>query len=88
MINISLLFFQGLPIVITISAYVPDVTSDDVPITTALRQLEERGADVVGLNCARGPSTMLPLLKEARKVCKVCKIDKSQMRLLITDPEK
>ena len=58
---------------ITIAPYVPDVTSDDVPIPQALRQLEELGADVVGLNCARGPGSMLPLLRECRKVCKVRK---------------
>ena len=56
---------------ITIASFVPDVTLDDVPIPEALRQLEELGADVVGLNCGRGPHTMLPLLREARKVCKV-----------------
>ena len=61
----------GLPVVITITPYVPDMTSDGVPILEALRQLEELGADVVGLNCGRGPHTMLPLLREARKVCKV-----------------
>ena len=61
----------GLPVVITITPYVPDMTSDGVPILQALRQLEELGADVVGLNCGRGPHTMLPLLREARKVCKV-----------------
>ena len=26
---------------------------------------------MVGLNCGRGPSTMMPLLRECRKVCKV-----------------
>ena len=48
---------------ITIASFVPDVTLDDVPIPEALRQLEELGADVVGLNCGRGPHTMLPLLR-------------------------
>jgi len=36
--------------------------------------LEDAGATVVGLNCDRGPWTMLPLLKEVRKVCKVSKL--------------
>src|SRR5438876_1082160 len=35
------------------------------------KQLEDAGADVVGLNCARGPATMLPLLEEVRKAVKV-----------------
>jgi betaine-homocysteine S-methyltransferase len=30
------------------------------------RRLEDAGADVVGLNCGRGPATMLPLLREIR----------------------
>ncbi len=32
----------------------------------ACRRLEAAGADVVGLNCSRGPATMLPLLQEIR----------------------
>ena len=53
------------------AAYFPDITVDDIPFPQALRKLEEAGAAVVGLNCARGPKTMLPLIKEIRKVCKV-----------------
>ena len=61
----------GVPAVITLACYFFDKTTDDVPYPQALRELEELGADVVGLNCGRGPATMLPLLKECRKVCKV-----------------
>jgi betaine-homocysteine S-methyltransferase len=32
----------------------------------ACRQLEDAGADVVGINCGRGPATILPLLEEVR----------------------
>jgi len=53
------------------AAYFPDITTDDVPYPVALKMLEDAGATVVGLNCDRGPWTMLPLLKEVRKVCKV-----------------
>ncbi|KAK3098966.1 hypothetical protein FSP39_024758, partial [Pinctada imbricata] len=60
----------GLPAVITMTAYIPDVTTDDVPFPEACRKLEEAGAAVVGLNCGRGPATMLPLIKEIRKECK------------------
>ena len=35
---------------------------DGVAIPQACRELAARGADVVGLNCVRGPATMLPLL--------------------------
>ena len=34
------------------------------------KRLEAAGADVVGLNCHRGPKTMLPLLKEIRETVK------------------
>lgn len=34
----------------------------------ACRILEAEGADVVGLNCSRGPETMLPILREIRDV--------------------
>ena len=65
------LYNEGLPAVITLTAYFPYVTTDDVPIPEACRKLEEAGAAVVGLNCARGPATMLPLIRDIRKVCKV-----------------
>ncbi|XP_061177224.1 betaine--homocysteine S-methyltransferase 1-like [Saccostrea echinata] len=61
---------KGVPAVITLTAYFPDTTTDDVPIPEACRRLEEAGAAVVGLNCGRGPSTMIPLVKEIKKVCK------------------
>ena len=58
---------------ITLAAFVPDRTTDEVPIPEACRRLEEGGASVVGINCARGPAVMLPLLREIRKACKVGK---------------
>ncbi|XP_076445495.1 S-methylmethionine--homocysteine S-methyltransferase BHMT2-like [Babylonia areolata] len=61
---------QGLPAVITIACYFYDQTTDDVPIPQALRRLEEMGADVVGVNCGRGPDSMMPLLRKCREVCK------------------
>ena len=64
-------FISGLPAVITMTAFVPDTTLDDIPFPEALRRLEEAGAAVVGLNCSRGPSTMMPLLKDIRAVCQV-----------------
>lgn len=59
----------GLPAVITITAYVPNRTVDEVPIAEACRRLEEAGAAVVGINCGRGPSSMMPLLHEIREAC-------------------
>jgi betaine-homocysteine S-methyltransferase len=36
----------------------------------ACRKVKEQGADVVGLNCARGPATMLPLGRRLRRAVK------------------
>ncbi len=43
------------------------VTWDGWTPAEACARLEEAGADVVGLNCIRGPATMLPLVKEIRE---------------------
>lgn len=61
---------QGLQAAITMTAYFPDKLTDEIPVTEACRRLEAQGAAVVGINCARGPDTMLPLVKEIQKVCK------------------
>ncbi len=37
---------------------------DDYTVPEACQRLKDAGADVVGLNCTRGPWTMLPLLEE------------------------
>ncbi len=56
----------GKPAVITLVAHQQPETREGWSPAEACRRLEERGADVVGLNCSRGPRTMLPLLKEIR----------------------
>ncbi|MEE8345302.1 MAG: homocysteine S-methyltransferase family protein [Woeseiaceae bacterium] len=40
---------------------------DDYSVPEACQRLKDAGADVVGLNCIRGPNTMLPLLEEISK---------------------
>lgn len=59
----------GLPAVITLAPYT-DATSDGVPFPIAMQQLEEAGAAIVGLNCARGPAQTLRLLRKIRKTFK------------------
>ena len=59
---------SGLPAVITISPMGENIMRDSVSIVDTCKELEQRGADVVGMNCFRGPATMLPYLKEIRKV--------------------
>jgi betaine-homocysteine S-methyltransferase len=56
----------GLPAVITFSP-VAAVTCDGLSLAEACKRLEDNGADVVGLNCGRGPETMLPILREIRQ---------------------
>ena len=58
-----------LPAVVTFAAH-GDKTNDGYEWSEACKILEEKGADVVGLNCTRGPDTMLPILKEIRKAVK------------------
>ena len=56
----------GLPTVVTLSAHRGTATFDDVEIVDACKRLEQAGADVVGLNCQRGPATILPLVRGIR----------------------
>ena len=53
-----------LPAVITLAVHRAPETRDGWSIPEACKRLEDAGADVVGLNCIRGPKTMLPLLRE------------------------
>ena len=50
----------GLPSVVTLALHRESVTRDGLTPAEACRRLEAAGADVVGLNCIRGPRTMLP----------------------------
>ncbi|HEV8438928.1 MAG TPA: homocysteine S-methyltransferase family protein [Methylomirabilota bacterium] len=57
---------SGRPAVITLAIPREGVTRDGWKAADACRRLEDAGAAVVGLNCARGPATMMPLLQEVR----------------------
>jgi betaine-homocysteine S-methyltransferase len=52
----------GLPAVATMIVHQEPETRDGLSLADACALYEEAGADVVGLNCGRGPRTMLPLL--------------------------
>ena len=58
---------SGLPAVINIAPMGENIMRDGVSIVDTCKELEQRGADVVGMNCFRGPATMLPYLKEIRE---------------------
>lgn len=55
----------GLPSVVTFAS-TSERTIDGYELDDACRRLEDKGADVVGLNCSRGPDTMLPILEQVR----------------------
>jgi len=54
----------GLPSVITLAVHQAPETREGWSLPEACKRLADAGADVVGLNCIRGPRTMLPLLEE------------------------
>ena len=56
----------GLPAVVTFAVHRDGTMRDEVSPEDACRQAEQAGATVVGLNCIRGPQTMLPLLERVR----------------------
>ena len=60
----------GLPCVITIAPMGENIMRDGVSIVDTCKELEQLGGDVVGMNCFRGPVTMMPYLKEVRKALK------------------
>ncbi|HEY1324588.1 MAG TPA: homocysteine S-methyltransferase family protein, partial [Streptosporangiaceae bacterium] len=56
----------GLPAVVTLAVHRDGMMRDGVSPEDACRQAEQAGAAVVGLNCTRGPRTMLPVLARVR----------------------
>jgi betaine-homocysteine S-methyltransferase len=52
--------------VVTLAVH-QDGLRDDFTVPEACQRLKDAGADVVGMNCIRGPKTMLPVLEEIRK---------------------
>jgi len=61
---------SGRPSVITLAIPRDGTTREGWTVADACRRLEAAGADVVGLNCARGPATTIPLLREIRAAVK------------------
>jgi betaine-homocysteine S-methyltransferase len=51
----------GLPALVTLGS-VHERIKDGYSFEVAAKILQEQGADVVGLNCSRGPDTLLPLV--------------------------
>lgn len=61
----------GVPAVVTLTAHKDPRMRDGASPAEACKRLEAAGADVVGLNCGRGPQTLLPLLAEVRDAVSV-----------------
>jgi betaine-homocysteine S-methyltransferase len=61
----------GVPAVVTLTAHQDPDMREGVSPAEACKRLEAAGADVVGLNCSRGPRTMLPLLEQVRDAVSV-----------------
>ncbi|XP_070568445.1 betaine--homocysteine S-methyltransferase 1-like [Ptychodera flava] len=67
---------NGLPFVITLGTLPAEyrdgnyITCDEVPYDQACQKLYDAGATVVGVNCGRGPETMIPILEQIRKTYK------------------
>lgn len=54
----------GLPSVVMLVPHKEPDMRDGGTVAEVCRRLADNGADVVGLNCSRGPATMLPLLEQ------------------------
>ncbi len=57
----------GLPSVVTMGLHREDLTREGHTVGESCKMLEDAGADVVGLNCMRGPETLLPFIKQVRE---------------------
>jgi betaine-homocysteine S-methyltransferase len=57
----------GLPAVVTFAVHKDGRIRDGISPEDACRRAEQAGATVVGLNCTRGPRTMMPVLERVRE---------------------
>ncbi len=57
----------GLPSMVTLAATQPGQTRDGYDYVEACRILAGHGATIVGMNCDRGPASMLPLVARIRE---------------------
>ncbi|HEY7207539.1 MAG TPA: homocysteine S-methyltransferase family protein, partial [Gaiellaceae bacterium] len=68
-IALEAILAAGLPAVVTLAMHQEPVTRDGLTPEDACRKLEEAGATVVGLNCIRGPGTLMPMVRAVRAAC-------------------
>jgi betaine-homocysteine S-methyltransferase len=61
----------GLTAVVTLAYHQSEHSRDGWTAEDACKRLADAGADVVGLNCIRGPQTMLPMIARVREAVDV-----------------
>src|SRR5438132_13144205 len=66
MIALEVIQQFGLPAMVTLASVQPKATRDGYDYVEACKRLEDAGADIGGLNCDRGPETMLPIIDKLR----------------------
>ncbi len=71
LIALEVIKSAGLEAVMTLAVHQAEETRDGWAPEEACRRLADAGADVVGLNCIRGPRTMLPLIARIREAVDV-----------------
>jgi betaine-homocysteine S-methyltransferase len=71
LIALDVIKATGLPAVVTLAAHQEGTTGEGWSPEDACKRLANAGADVVGLNCIRGPKTMLPLIERIRAAVEV-----------------
>lgn len=67
LIGLEVIKSFGLPAVVNFATVNKEKTWDGYDFVEACKILEAAGADVVGLNCTRGPATLLPIIEKIRK---------------------
>jgi betaine-homocysteine S-methyltransferase len=65
LIGVEVIREHGLPAVVTFAS-TAEKTIDGYTFEEACKRVEAAGADAVGMNCSRGPATMLPILERIR----------------------
>jgi betaine-homocysteine S-methyltransferase len=68
---LSIIIAAGLRAVVTMTIHREPLTRDGMTPEDCCRMLADAGADVVGLNCIRGPRTMLPLIARITRAVNV-----------------
>ena len=67
LLGLEVIKATGLPAVITLAVHRDGTTGEGWTPEETCKRLEDAGADVVGVNCIRGPKTMFPLLARIRE---------------------